>query len=296
MSYNSKYTGAEVEAKLDIVGRIPVIEHGTADTDIELTPNALHKWDEVTSLALTFPTDAGGTRSEYKVAFIAGEGFSLSVPLNMRWANDEIPEFETGKQYEMSIFDKRILVSAFGTPLVEGEVLNYIESDGVDYILTDIYPDSTFYGFRAKSATLWDAASSASYGVAGTRNVASGSNNAPFCYYYHYSRGRLLYWSNKDVGTLGDYVKDEVYEDEYILASGIATAAQYPLAIFAVNSKGTIGAIGAIRLYYLQFIGATGKVIHDLRPFRRASDNAVGLIDVVNDFFYPSVNGNLKGA
>ena len=303
MDFNSKYKSSEIEAMLDKIknfegggGKTAVVHHGTEDTTFEMTPDIVHEWDVIDSLTLTFPSDEDGYTNQYKAVFTAAsDSFSLALPFYYKWVNDEVPTFEEGMQYEISFEGARVLWSKFNKPTKFG-LIEYAENDGKDYVLTDIYPDSTFYGFRVKSSTLQDAASSASYGVAGTRNIASGSTNAPFCYYYHYSRGRLLYWSNKDVGTLGDYVKDEVYEDEYILASGIATDAQYPLTIFAVNSKGTIGALGAIRLYYLQFIDANGEVIIDLRPWRRKEDGHVGIMDIISNKFYESVNGNLVGA
>ena len=102
MDYNSKYTGAEVEAFLD--GKTAVVNHGTADTEILLTPNVVHKWDVIGSLSLTFPLDEDGYTSQYKVVFTAATSeFSLSLPYYVQWVNAELPTFEEGKQYEMSI-------------------------------------------------------------------------------------------------------------------------------------------------------------------------------------------------
>lgn len=290
MSYNSKYTGVEVEAKLDIIGRIPVIEHGTADTDIELTPNVLHKWDEVTSLVLTFPTDEEGVRSEYKVVFIAGEAFSLSVPLTMRWANDDIPVFEAGKQYEMSIFDRRILVSAFSNPIIDGDFLEYIENDGVDYILTDYVMSNADYGIRFKCAPLFD--SSSTYSIAaGARNGSTVADSPLMVWYQTKCR---VDW-NGIKGDEYDYVSGSVREFT-VTGTQNTIIQQHPLAIFGGIISGSISYVNKFRFFYLDILDKEDNPRLSLRPFHRAADGATGLIDQVSGTFYPSVNGNLIGA
>ena len=69
MSYNSKYSGEQVENLLDLVasggtgggsgsssnssGVYIEVNHGTSDTTFTLTPNTFHIWDEVNALTLT---------------------------------------------------------------------------------------------------------------------------------------------------------------------------------------------------------------------------------------------------
>lgn len=295
MSHNSKYTGAEVESLLDGIGKTIVVEHEATDTEVELTPNVLHKWGVVTSLILTFPQDAEGYANEYKVVFIAGEGFSLSVPLVMRWANDEIPKFEVGKQYEMSVFDKRILVSAFATPFIEGEFLQYVENDGVDYVLTDIYMSSDMFGMRCRWSVMFSSGQTANYAVAGTRQESGvESATAFFLWALSGTQGRMLYWNGSRKTSFGQFVEGTIYEDEWTNEQNNVSSA-YPLMVFGGNNVGKNQYNNKYRVYHMQFLGSDGNPLYDLRPFRRASDDAVGLIDVVNNFFYPSVNGNLRG-
>lgn len=107
--------GINLASKLEDLNRTVVLNHGTSDTEIQLTPNILHKWDMITNLTLTFPNDVDGYCNEFKVVFMAGANFSLSVPSTMYWNNGITPEFEEGKIYEMNIFDSRILINMFNT-------------------------------------------------------------------------------------------------------------------------------------------------------------------------------------
>lgn len=291
--FNSKYTGAEVEDFLD--GKIAIINHGTGDTTFEMTPNVLHKWGVVTNLVLTFPQDDECTVREYKVTFIASEGFSLSVPLTMRWANDEIPKFEAGKQYEMSVFDKRIMVSAFAAPFIEGEFLQYIENDGVDYIMTDIYMSNKMYGMKYKAAPLFSMGQSKNYAVAGTRQTAGTVEGTSFfMWYLSTQQGRMLYWNGTNKA-FGDFTSGQVVEDVLEDVQNLV-ASDYPLIVFGGNNAGTPDYNSKFRLYYLELLDANSNAIISLRPFKRVADSSIGLLDTISGKFYPSVNGNLVGA
>ncbi len=294
MSYNSKYTGAEVEAKLDIVGRIPVIEHGTADTDIELTPNVVHKWDAIESLALAFPFDEEGSIEQYKAVFTAAsDSFSLALPFYFKWVNDEVPIFEEGMQYEISFEGARVLWSKFGQPVKFG-LIEYAENDGTDYVLTDIILDNRIYGFKHRSIPLFAPGGSSSVALAGARS-ASGQANTIFTMWYRGSTSdRRAYWNGKST-TFSAYEEGVLYEDS-LENSQLTLSCDYPLMLFAQNASGSADYKGKTRLYYLQFFGANGEVIIDLRPWRRKGDGHVGIMDIISNKFYESVNGNLVGA
>lgn len=104
MSYNSKYTGAEVEALLDRVGNYPLVSHGTADTTFELTPNTMHVWAEVSALTLTLGTEESGKVNEYIFQFTSGvTATTLSLPSSIVWGNEEPLIPEAGKTYQVSI-------------------------------------------------------------------------------------------------------------------------------------------------------------------------------------------------
>jgi hypothetical protein len=300
MSYNSKYKGAEIDALLDKIknggggsDKTAVVHHGTEDTTFEMTPNVVHKWDVISSLTLTIPDDEEGYVNQYKAVFItASDAFSLALPSSFRWVNDEVPAFEANRQYEISIEGQRILWAKFKAEMPAGDLLEYIDSDGNDYILTDIYINGKFYGVSCKSAPLFKSPADGYVGIAGTMNGTS-TGVTPFALWYR-SSNRRLDWNggSQTVSGYANGVENEVTKE----GAQITLVATYPLVVFGTNTAGTPSYYNEkMRLYHLKFFGADGKEIVDLRPFRRKSDGAIGLVDFVSMSFYPSVNGNLVG-
>lgn len=94
-----------------------VVVHAASETEIELTPNVIHKWEEVSSLQLTIPADSALEENHYKVIFIPGDDFSLTLPSSIRWEEGEAPTFDTGYQYELSIQGNRCLFARFIAPV-----------------------------------------------------------------------------------------------------------------------------------------------------------------------------------
>ena len=296
MDYNSKYKSSEIEAMLDKIKnfdgggvKTAVVYHGTEDTTIELTPNVVHKWDAIDSLSLTLPEDEDGYTNHYKIVFTAASSaFILALPYYVQWINAELPTFEEGKQYEISIEGGRVLWAKFDKEIKTG-ILEYVESDGYDYVLTDIYISDAIYGMRCKSASLFPSGGSSSKALAGTRE--SSSSTAFTFWYRQAAQGRRVYWNNETI-TLSAYEEGVPYEDA-VTSKQLTSSSSYPLVVFGMNDGGTISYKGAFRLYSLEFVDADGNAIIDLRPYRRKSDGAVGLYDVASGKFYESVNGNL---
>lgn len=113
MSYNSKYSGQQVEELLDQVangggsssgsGAYAEVNHGTSDTTFTLTPNTFHVWDEVASLDLSFADEQVGVANEYLFQFTSGTtATTLTLP-DVKWANDTAPTIAENKIYQISI-------------------------------------------------------------------------------------------------------------------------------------------------------------------------------------------------
>lgn len=108
MSFNSKYSGQQVENLLDQVaegggsGAYAEVSHGTGDTAFALTPNTFHVWDEVSSLDLSFEDETVGVANEYLFQFTSGEtATSLTLPDTIKWVAE--PTIEPNKTYQLSI-------------------------------------------------------------------------------------------------------------------------------------------------------------------------------------------------
>ena len=92
-------TKSEVSSKAD---KITVVDHGTADTTFELTPNVFHKWGEVAALNLTLGAETSGVLNEYMLQFTSGTTATvLTLPETVKWISDST--IEAGKTYQVSI-------------------------------------------------------------------------------------------------------------------------------------------------------------------------------------------------
>ena len=114
MSYNSKYSGQQVEDLLDQVasggsssggsGAYAEVNHGTSDTTFSLTPNTFHIWDEVASLDLSFADEQAGVANEFLFQFTSGAtATTLTLPDGLKWANDSAPTIAENMIYQVSV-------------------------------------------------------------------------------------------------------------------------------------------------------------------------------------------------
>lgn len=115
MSFNSKYTGQEVENLLDQVaqgvgpssgggGAYAEVKHGTNDTTFTLTPNTFHIWDEVSELTLNLGSETNGVANEFLFQFSSGAtATTLTLPDDIKWAKDSAPTIAENMIYQVSI-------------------------------------------------------------------------------------------------------------------------------------------------------------------------------------------------
>ena len=89
---------------ITISSAYPEVNHGTGDTTFTLTPNTFHVWDEVTSLTLNFSNETNGVANEYLFQFTSGStATSLTLPNDIKWANDNVPTIEANIIYQVSV-------------------------------------------------------------------------------------------------------------------------------------------------------------------------------------------------
>jgi hypothetical protein len=85
-------------------GAYSEVNHGTSDTTFTLTPNTFHVWDEVASLTLDFGSETAGVANEYLFQFTSGAtATSLTLPDDIKWANDSAPTITENMIYQVSI-------------------------------------------------------------------------------------------------------------------------------------------------------------------------------------------------
>lgn len=100
-------------------GAYGLVEHGTSDTTFSLTPNTFHVWDEVTELTLTFEEETSGVANEYLFQFTSGAtATTLSLPSDLKWANDSAPTIESNMIYQVSILKGLASVLEFSNAII----------------------------------------------------------------------------------------------------------------------------------------------------------------------------------
>ncbi len=85
-------------------GAYAEVNHGTSDTTFTLTPNTFHIWDEVANLTLTLGSETSGVANEFLFQFTSGAtATSLTLPDDIKWANDSAPTIAENMIYQVSI-------------------------------------------------------------------------------------------------------------------------------------------------------------------------------------------------
>lgn len=89
-----------------------IVDHGTNDTTFELTPNVLHKWNEVASLTLTLGAETPNIVNEFMIQFTSGAtATQLSLPETVKWI--ETPTVEANKTYQVSIVNNLAVIGGW---------------------------------------------------------------------------------------------------------------------------------------------------------------------------------------
>lgn len=298
--FESKYTGEEVEQFLDQIAggggsaNRPIVKHGNADTIFTLTPNTVHQWEQVAALSLTIPQDDSSELEFFVLVEPNSSDFTLTISSNMRWANGDIPAFKARKQYEINIRGNRASYNEYDAPSPSGTYISYVENNGSDYMLTDIIIGNNIVGLEAKVVPLFDkpSASSTYYSLMGTRKSSSTADTSIGIYYM--SSGVIPYWGGAKKSSVGSIVNGEMLTID-VDYGAIAVENTTPLAIFGLNTAGSIERIGKFRIYSIAFNDAAGEKVVDLKPYKRI-DGAYGLLDTISGKFYTSVNNQLTGA
>lgn len=156
MSYNSKYSGQQVEDLLDQVasggsssggsGAYAEVNHGTSDTTFTLTPNTFHVWDEVASLDLSFADEQAGVANEYLFQFTSGAtATTLSLPSDLKWTEELV--IEPNMIYQVSILKGLASVLSWENANTSSLIENHITYNEGDFMnggtITFEYPTAS---------------------------------------------------------------------------------------------------------------------------------------------------------
>jgi hypothetical protein len=90
----------------------PITEQ--TETDVTINPNVMNVWSAaVASLQVAFAAGTAGRIAHYMMQFIAGDGFTLTLPNGILWMNGEEPEWVAGSAYQVSVEDSLAIAAEF---------------------------------------------------------------------------------------------------------------------------------------------------------------------------------------
>ena len=120
-------------------GAYAEVNHGTSDTTFTLTPNTFHVWEEVSALTLTLGSETAGVANEFLFQFTSGAtATTLTLPDDIKWANDSAPTIAENKIYQVSILKGMASVLEFDNVVEKRE--NYIYGIRDSYLISAQYP------------------------------------------------------------------------------------------------------------------------------------------------------------
>lgn len=122
-------------------GAYSEVNHGTSDTTFTLTPNTFHVWDEVSALTLTLGSETAGVANEFLFQFTSGAtATSLTLPDDIKWANDAAPVIAENMIYQVSILKGMASVLEFSNAVELIENLATISNGMMECTVTFTYP------------------------------------------------------------------------------------------------------------------------------------------------------------
>lgn len=136
---------------------------------------------------------------------------------------------------------------------------DYLESQGNDYILTDIYPSSQFSKVEYKVTMNERNTTKAYFGGRSSTNVSA-------IVLWQVSGKIRKDWGSKS--TSGSTVTQGATYEDSITSNGQSFTSNSPLALFACNqSGGADDRMGKGRIYYVRFYDTSGNLVHNLIPW-----------------------------
>ena len=89
----------------------PIVQQ--TETTVEIVPNVLNLWGEVTELDITLAEGKAGVVNEYMFQFTSGEtATTLVLPADIKWVS--APNIQANKTYQVSIINNLGVIGEFG--------------------------------------------------------------------------------------------------------------------------------------------------------------------------------------
>lgn len=176
------------------------------------------------------------------------------------------------------------------------EPLDYIVATGEQWIDTGVYPNGNT---RVVTNARWTAIPASNTALFGARNA----NTLQFWFFYYASQSSLCfrYGDGSDsvnvAGKPTDWNLIDMNANTASVGGNSASVdkqtftASHPLFLFGVNNAGSVQFPCSAMMKDCQIYQDGTTLTQDLVPKRRIADGAVGMLDLVNEVFYPSASG-----
>lgn len=113
---------------------VTTVEHGTSNTNTTISPNTLHKWDEVAELTLALGAETPGIVNEYLIQFTSGATPTIvTLPEDVKWASPL--KIKANRIYQISIVNNLAVYAEFSALSTPQIIL--------DLTATDVAPTDT---------------------------------------------------------------------------------------------------------------------------------------------------------
>ena len=143
-------------------GAYSEVNHGTSDTTFTLTPNTFHVWDEVTSLTLDLGSETSGVANEFLFQFTSGaNATSLTLPDDIKWANDAPPTIAKNMIYQVSILKGL------------GSVMGWDNSNLISFSV--LWGLSNTLNFECEKGMSWEGFVASSYNTDSALRISNGN-------------------------------------------------------------------------------------------------------------------------
>lgn len=176
-----------------------------------------------------------------------------------------------------------------------GDVLEYIESTGTQYIITDFYADQDsriIADFEYNGGDLVFGA----YNTGGGGGFAIQNVSGKWYQYYGSSNGATTAAANTGVRYLADWNKNVASIDGVVVRTAAANTfkGDYPIILCGHHNAANIANLSKTKIYSTQMYAAS-VIKRDYVPFRLLAGD-VGLLDRANNVFYPNAGTGVFGA
>lgn len=124
--------------KSELTDNVAYSMENHTEAALEIAPNVMHVWGEVTALTVTLGAEVEGRANEYLFQFTSGAtATTLTLPSDLVWANGEALAPEANKVYQVSIVNGYAVYAAFEyLPTNRLTITN----NGASYTVTSEYP------------------------------------------------------------------------------------------------------------------------------------------------------------